>query len=152
MILFLDFDGVLHPWCSPRSEYFCYLPALEAVLRDYKHVEIVISSDWRLYFSLAQIRRHFSDDLAIRVIGQTPSLGDGSLNQDGLRRHEALAYLERIGSPNRPWCALDDRLDLWEPTEPRIIYCPNQFGEREEALLRGFLDMQLGENTLRENS
>jgi hypothetical protein len=136
MILFLDFDGVLHPWCSPRSEYFCYLPRLEAVLRDYSQVEIVICSDWRLSFSLSQQRRHFSDDIARRVVGQTQCLDDGSLNQDGLRRREALAYLERTGSPNRSWCALDDRMDLWYPEEPRIIHCPDQFDEREEKLLR----------------
>lgn len=139
MILFLDFDGVLHPWCCPRSDYFCYLPRLEAVLRDYKDVEIVISSDWRLFFGLAQQRKRFSDDLASRVVGQTPSLDDGSLQQDGVRRREALAYLARSGSLNRPWCALDDRMDLWDPVEPQIIHCQDQFGEREEVLLRRYL-------------
>ena len=86
------------------------------------------------------------------MVGQTPSLDNGSLRQDGLRRRESLAYLERSGGPNRPWCALDDRMDLWDPMYSRFIYCPDQFGEREEALLRGLLDLQLGENTLRENS
>lgn len=122
------------------------------MLRDYKQVEIVISSDWRLYFGLSQQRRHFSEDLAKRVVGQTPSLDDGSLRQDGLRRREALAYLERIGSPNRSWCALDDRIDLWDPTEPRVIYCPDQLGENEETRLRGFLETQLGASAFRENS
>lgn len=150
MILFLDFDGVLHPWCSPRSEYFCYLPRLEAVLRDYSEVEIVICSDWRLSFSLSQQRRHFSDDMAKRVVGQTPCLDDGSLNQDGLRRREALAYLERSGSPNRSWCVLDDRMDLWDPMEPRIIHCQDQFGEVEELRLRAFLDTQPDAGAFRE--
>jgi hypothetical protein len=53
---------------------------------------------------------------------------------------------------NRPWCALDDRMDLWDPMDSRIIYCSDQFGEPEEALLRGFLDTQPGENAFRKNS
>lgn len=50
MILFLDFDGVLHPLftlpeLSPEeSRPFCYLPRFAAVLHDYPHVEVVISS------------------------------------------------------------------------------------------------------------
>ena len=48
MILFLDFDGVLHPEpCDEDGEPFCNLPALEAILRDFPAVEIVISSMWR---------------------------------------------------------------------------------------------------------
>lgn len=52
MILFLDFDGVLHPLftlpeLSPEeSRPFCYLPRFAAVLHDYPHVEVVISSTW----------------------------------------------------------------------------------------------------------
>ena len=86
------------------------------------------------------------------MVRQTPCLDDGSLQQDGLRRREALAYLERSVGPNRPWCALDDRMNLWYPMDSRIIYCPDQFGEREGVQLRGFLDTQPGENAFRENS
>lgn len=49
MILFLDFDGVLHPF-FPRSDrtdeenqLFEYLSRLEKVLRDYPICRIVIS-------------------------------------------------------------------------------------------------------------
>src|SRR4051794_39007445 len=46
-ILFLDFDGVLHPTYSIKAELFCYLPRLESVLRDYPMVKAVVTSDWR---------------------------------------------------------------------------------------------------------
>jgi hypothetical protein len=48
MILFLDFDGVLHPeydgQAAPADVVFCHLPRFEAVMRDHPEVEIVISS------------------------------------------------------------------------------------------------------------
>lgn len=54
MILFLDFDGVLHSTQAIeadgsifRENAFKLIPALEAVLRDFPVVLIVISSVWR---------------------------------------------------------------------------------------------------------
>lgn len=56
MILFLDFDGVLHPeydgQATPADVVFCHLPRFEAVMRDHPEVEIVISSMWREQFPL----------------------------------------------------------------------------------------------------
>lgn len=48
MILFLDFDGVLHPEGEDHilngGVDFCFLPRLESLLREFPHVKIVISS------------------------------------------------------------------------------------------------------------
>ena len=45
MILFLDFDGVLHPEpCYDKQSFFCCLPRLENVLRDFPKVRVVISN------------------------------------------------------------------------------------------------------------
>jgi hypothetical protein len=46
MILFLDFDGVLHPYGGPLTHDFCELPRLSKLLREpaYQHVDIVIMS------------------------------------------------------------------------------------------------------------
>ena len=45
MILFLDFDGVLHPEGEDHilngGVDFCFLPRLEALLREFPHVKIV---------------------------------------------------------------------------------------------------------------
>ena len=76
MILFLDFDGVLHPeydgQATPADVVFCHLPRFEAVMRDYPEVEIVISSMWREQFPLDALRARFSPDIAGRIIGATP--------------------------------------------------------------------------------
>ncbi|MFZ3000646.1 MAG: HAD domain-containing protein [Undibacterium umbellatum] len=53
MILFLDFDGVLHPEpCYDKTQLFSCLPRLEAILRDFPTVQIVISSTWRKNWSI----------------------------------------------------------------------------------------------------
>ncbi|WP_342133673.1 HAD domain-containing protein, partial [Hydrogenophaga sp. OTU3427] len=72
MILFLDFDGVLHPEFSHESRHFCCLPVLEQVVRQLQDCEVVISSTWRLDFPLDRLREKFSSDLAARVVGATP--------------------------------------------------------------------------------
>lgn len=78
MILFLDFDGVLHPQYdaepTPVSEIFCHLPRFESVMRDFPSVEIVISSTWCIQFSLDELRSRFSPDIAARIIDGTPKI------------------------------------------------------------------------------
>ncbi|MEI8159118.1 MAG: HAD domain-containing protein [Burkholderiales bacterium] len=48
MVLFLDFDGVLHPQYDgqavPENVAFCHLPRFESLMRAFHAVEIVISS------------------------------------------------------------------------------------------------------------
>lgn len=144
MILFLDFDGVLHQWGCPRDEFFAYLPRLEAVLRKYKHVRIVVCSDWRFTHSLEALKAKFSHDIAERVIGQTPTLMPSRSAYEGLRRREAMKFLKDNNLDQTLWCALDDLQELWEPIDRRIIVCANEFGKNEERRLRVFLKAQEG--------
>ncbi len=73
MILFLDFDGVLHPEpCYSDSDLFCHRPLFESVMREFPDIEIVISSTWRQNRSLAQLKALFSDDIAACIVGVTP--------------------------------------------------------------------------------
>lgn len=57
-ILFLDFDGVLHPEHCLESKHFCLLPVLEKVVRQVPEVGLVIASTWRLQVSLDESPRH----------------------------------------------------------------------------------------------
>ena len=50
-LLFLDVDGVLHPVgtdYSFSSRFFSHLPLLEELLQEFRSIDVVISSDWRL--------------------------------------------------------------------------------------------------------
>jgi len=141
MILFLDFDGTCHPfdWLAAGARQFCYLPRIEAVLREFDFVKIVISSEWRRYHPLSELSQQFAEDMRPRLIGATPELpGTASELVPGARRREAMAFLQRNALPDR-WVALDDLGVLWEPLQPNVILCADGFCEREEDALRHFL-------------
>ena len=113
MILFLDFDGVLHPQYEdqpvPADVAFCHLPQFEAVIREFPAVEIVISSTWREQFSLANLRSRFSPDIASRIIGTTLLAKDQVTPRLVERREwEIVTWLTVQGRSNEPWIALDD--------------------------------------------
>ena len=99
-VLFLDFDGVLHSEPSLPKEAFSQLPLVEAILREFPSVEVVISSTWRLDWvgdsdaaAVENLRRYFSPDIAQRVVGVTPFLG--RLQENGL---DALPYIREGGA------------------------------------------------------
>ena len=78
-ILFLDFDGVLHPvGVHATGVPFVRLPLLEAMLREPRcaAIRIVVSSTWREAYSLTRLRSVFAPDLRARVIDITPTLDD----------------------------------------------------------------------------
>jgi hypothetical protein len=74
VILFLDFDGVLHPRpvAARNCEVFCAIHRLEDVLRQVPDVEVVISSSWRHHHPFGEMREYFAEDVRCRV-GVTPT-------------------------------------------------------------------------------
>ena len=73
-LLFLDFDGVLHP--SPPEhksavEYMCWLPVLEDHLEAHSDVRIVVHSTWRYDHTDAELRS-LLQGLGSRFVGSTP--------------------------------------------------------------------------------
>ena len=119
MILLLDFDGVLHPegedhFLNGGSD-FCFLPRLEALLREFPHVKIVISSSWREQLLYKTLLKPFSSDIRARVLGATPHSGFGLPPPYGKR--EAASMLTNLavdGTSNfarmlRNWWSTVDR-------------------------------------------
>ena len=135
MILFLDFDGVLHPFLTRSGpDAFCYTPRLERVLREFPAVQIVIASTQREAVPLAFLVQRFSPDIAVRIVGATPILeihdaGDVA----GSRHREILAYLRGSGAD---WLALDDDASLFPPGCAELVLCDDGFREAEERALR----------------
>lgn len=70
--VFLDFDGVTHAFfprgdaSDSKNAHFAWLPRIEAVVREFPQVKIVISSSWRESHSLDELRRHFTPDIRER--------------------------------------------------------------------------------------
>ena len=139
MILFLDFDGVLHNenvnlkkfhpakrrYLSESDRRFLTLDGmivkgknlfehadrLAATLEQFQDVRIVISSTWREHFRPEALLHFLPPALSDRVIGHTPFCSQGG--EDGTRLSEVLAYVIGNGHAGEPWVALDDQARLF---------------------------------------
>jgi len=100
----------------------------EETLRAMPGAEIVISSSWREDFSLTEIRAHFSEDVAPRIIGMTPIAQES----EHRRYREVLAYLIHNGQKGRSWVAVDDDPAHY-PATARVILVDPAKGFDEEA-------------------
>lgn len=162
MILFLDFDGVLHNenvtlkrcknssvrWLKDHerryltatghyvkgTNLFEHADRLAAAIAPYPDVQIVIASTWREHFRPESLLRFLSPELTDRVIGQTPHCDNyGGV---GARLNEILAYLEGNGLAGQSWIALDDQAQLFlddtENPPDNLFICGND-GLTEET-------------------
>ena len=118
-ILFLDFDGVLHPEHCHESRHFCCLPILEDALRQVAECQVVITSTWRLEKSYEDLLQRFSPDIAAMIEGVTPRYCDLTNVPNTLvgyeREAECHAWLWANDVPHRRWVAVDDRSWLYRP-------------------------------------
>jgi hypothetical protein len=119
MIVFLDFDGVLRRDSSPplSLQSDCKLH-FESAIRPFADVSIVISSTWRLAFSLAELRKNFTSDIAMRIVGKTPEL---EFEKRHSRYKEILKYLANHSTNSETWVAIDDSPDLFPPEAPLLL-------------------------------
>ena len=104
MLIFLDFDGVLRRKDAPLYKLEREVVSrFEEALRAMPGASVVITSSWREAFSLPEMRRSFSPDIAARIVGVTPI----AQSRDGCHRHrEVMAYLKRNAMEGSPWgCA-----------------------------------------------
>ncbi|MDR1063504.1 MAG: hypothetical protein LBL48_06180 [Azoarcus sp.] len=139
--VFMDFDGVTHPW--GEAEDFRCLPLIEAVLRDFDEAQVVISSDWRMLFSLPKLRSRFSEDIRPRILGVTPHiLPRRGSELHGLREQEAKMWLQQH-TPDiaaADWCALDDAPGNWI-SRSRLVLTDFKrgFTDEDASVLRNML-------------
>ena len=71
-LLFLDFDGVLHPSEFDLAQpHFCWLPELERLLEAHADVRIVVHSTWR-YDHIDSELSELLGSLAPRYAGSAP--------------------------------------------------------------------------------
>lgn len=128
LLIFLDFDGVLHPFSDRHIRRYCDLPKFERVLRLSDEARIVITSSLREDRPLSELRGIFSTDIQPRVIGRTPILAiDSASDLTGSRYREIQCYL--YDHPARRWIALDDDATLFPPECPNLIVCDCGFSD-----------------------
>ena len=120
-VLFLDFDGVLHPvGGTSEGRAFVHLARLQAFLREpaMQDVAVVVSSTWRLILEPARLIGLFAPDIRARVRGATPDLGDEPMEH--ARYREIRAWLDRHPEV-KSWAALDDAVRQFPPHAHRHV-------------------------------
>ncbi|PQA75956.1 HAD domain-containing protein [Rhodoferax sp. TS-BS-61-7] len=131
-ILFLDFDGVMHPEFCHESKHFVHRDTFEAVVRAASHVELVISSTWRNSRPLDELRALFTADVAARIIGATPLYAQLEEVPDTLvgyaREAECRHWLQQHGRAAQEWLAVDDRSWNFRPFNPHVFLVNGEVG------------------------
>ena len=134
-ILYLDFDGVLHPECvfvdarrgihlkdAPGRQLFENAEILVDELEPYPSVKLVLSTSWVRALGYDGARARLPGELRARCIGATyhsrhhrPGSEDGfrGFFSSPLRGEEVLADVGRR-QPHR-WIAVDDTDEGWSP-------------------------------------
>jgi len=114
-IVFLDFDGVMHPSICTDAELFSRRAQLEIAFGkpQNKDWRIVISSDWRHGWSLDRIKTDLMGPLATCVIGATgPEMTNRSGKRNRMRQAEIEAWIAE-NAPDAVFAALDDNGSLF---------------------------------------
>ncbi|WP_233451600.1 HAD domain-containing protein [Paraburkholderia caribensis] len=151
-VVFLDFDGVLHPVGVPavdedfrlieNPDLFVWRPILERLLARYPTVGIIVSSDWRRLFDDATLIGLLGP-LAVRFVGVVECYGSS-------RSEEILAEVRRRGL--KEWVALDDHSSVVaaQATDTRFVACEPATGVSsvhvQRTLSARLADMSLNED------
>lgn len=142
-VLFLDFDGVLHPDAVYLSRQgptlkaegilFMWAPILTNLLVDFPMISLVLSTSWVRHLGYKRALAYLPVELQQRVIGATwhssmaknwmdENLWDGKSRYDQICRYAARSRLEE-------WIALDDDIQGWsEDSAQRLVPCTPHLG------------------------
>lgn len=139
MIVFLDFDGVLHPETGDESGLFCCRPVLWSILRAQPDVDVVFSTSWREFYCpealLDFVTAGGGEDLRPRFIGQTPVVPVVPGSDDYRRRElECLAWLSAHRRDGARWLALDDVEYWFSDSSPNLYLVDYLTGLTDEDL------------------
>lgn len=136
-VLMLDIDGpiatsscwgksVNNKWGSYMFDPKC-VAVLNFILQE-TGAEIIISSDWRLQYTLQEMREIFCHNNIIKgPIGFTPTVNRHIYDQlERGRADEILLWVKENAWKNDiKWVAIDD-LNMGEALYPNFVLCPKQ--------------------------
>lgn len=139
MILFLDFDGVLHPEILGTPE-LCHLPALEELIREFPQVELVLSTSWRVVYTHDELLSLFSPDIRLRIVGATPQYEDIPLSiREGLSEFIRQAEIEawvQINKIKEGFIVIDDCQSEFTPNWAPLFLVNKETGITQPYLLK----------------
>lgn len=144
MILFLDFDGVLHPdsvylqggqpVLRAEGRLFQWAPLLVEALLPAPDVHIVLSTSWVRWLGFRNAKSALPIELQSRVIGATWHSRIDLVEWETLSRHGQIRrYL--VGKPTN-WLALDDDDTDWAAVDQqRLVRCDGNRGIGDQETL-----------------
>lgn len=177
LLLFLDFDGVLHPLWEPTPDndstlerihgakaytgpFFVHAPLLAELLRPIlPEIDIVISSTWGRKRDLATLQGLLPDELASRVKDAVhhhlPPLEAYDKGKDLISRWAEIAWYREYVRPDigSRWLAIDDDNSGWPPTAAKhLAHCNRDLGDTasQKAVIERIF--QAGKTSLREGA
>jgi hypothetical protein len=136
LILFLDFDGVLHPDPCREEHMFQHAPRLARTLAEFPETSVVLSTSWRTFLQLDQLVAPLHAELQRRVIGVTPRFADFAAPRALVpyrRQAECMQWLADNGVSGAAWLALDDRPSWFVPYCENLIACDALAGFDDEV-------------------
>lgn len=123
-ILFVDFDGVLHPLNSGKT--FTCAHALWQILECVPDLRVVVSSSWREHQSMERMTTLMTQGggeyLASRIVGKTPS------GNDTERGKECEQWLRDNAMEAVKWAIIDDDPLLFKGYRGRVLSTDSQMG------------------------
>ncbi|MGA4475755.1 HAD domain-containing protein [Ectopseudomonas chengduensis] len=142
-VVFLDFDGVLHPDSvfligkEPKlrgnGQLFMWAPLLTEILMEFPHVKIVLSTSWVRHLGFHRTRNQLPPVIQNRIIGSTwhSEMARGWADQDwwdkSTRHDQICRYVARAHLPN--WLAIDDDPAGWpHDALNQLILCDGSLG------------------------
>ena len=136
-LLFLDFDGVLHPSHFAGQAPFSRAHLLEETLAQFAP-KIVVSSSWRFTHSLHKLQKSLPTAIGQLIIGATSTAIIGKYP----RYQEIQNYLSGYGPAD--WRALDDSYWEFPHTCSKLIRCNPNTGIADKQVLE--LQQWLGQH------
>jgi len=137
-ILFLDFDGVLHPLNALENELFSRASTLELALKNLP-CNIVITSNWRITHSVESMSSKLPPEISKRIVGVTEVIESGRHN----RFKEITQYLIKNELHNVSWRALDDSHFEFPHNCINLIRCDANIGlslNQQEIITKWLVD------------
>ena len=126
IVIFLDFDGVLHPLDQQAESLFQSLPLFESVLLQYSHndLKVVVSSSWGRVHSMDEVKAFFSPEVQPYIVDITPQFVQKEHLPDDLwsfvRHGECWMWMQQ-NAPGTNWIAIDDNQNYFVPDCPHLF-------------------------------
>lgn len=130
-LLFVDFDGVLHPAnAETQAERFCWLPLLEELLATHKDVAVVVHSTWRYEYRDEELRA---------LLGKVGELFAGGAPR-GPREQAIESVLQANKGRVNSYLVLDDAPNEFTQGKLNTVFVDGLRGISDEAAQKAISD------------